>query len=76
MLRIINAALVLAQALICSTAFPTSEFFLDRRAITQDLMDQFVRFTKLSFAADVLLPCNSPLGLTVVKTVRTRWASP
>ncbi|OCB91952.1 alpha/beta-hydrolase [Sanghuangporus baumii] len=69
MRRCISAFLLIASIAVSAAAFPASNSSLSRRAITQDLMDQFIRFTKLSFAADDFLPCNSPLGLTVVKTL-------
>ncbi|KAL5494551.1 hypothetical protein ACEPAI_12 [Sanghuangporus weigelae] len=70
MRRFVSALLLIASVAVNAAIFPASrDSSLNRRAITQDLMDQFIRFTKISFAADDLLPCNSPLGLTVVKTL-------
>ena len=70
-MRQVTNALLFMIAAINAMAFPVADSALNRRAITQDLMDDFIRFTRLSFAAtSIFAPCNSPLGLPLVKTVR------
>ena len=67
---VIHAATLYAGlciALSCS-AFVVAT--VQRRAISQELMDNLERFTQFSEAADQLqLLCPAPLGTTMVQTV-------
>ena len=72
MFRFLSKALPIVGLIASVVSYPTATSNVHRRAISQDLMDQFVRFTKFSFAADQFANCSSPVGATLVKTVRAR----